>query len=77
MTSFAIQTLESDLHRLDLRFAALRMHQPRVIERLARSIAQNGQLVPVVAVAEQNNQLGTDRWLSAYRSPAPPVAGYR
>jgi ParB family chromosome partitioning protein len=56
MTSFAIQTLESDLHRLDLRSAALRMHQPRVIERLARSIEQNGQLVPVVAVPEQNNR---------------------
>jgi ParB family chromosome partitioning protein len=55
MTSLAIQTLESDLHRLDRRFAALRMRQPRVIERLARSIEPNGQLVPVVAVAEQNN----------------------
>jgi ParB family chromosome partitioning protein len=55
LTSFAIQTLESDLHRLDLRFASLRMHRPRVIDRLARSIEQNGQLVPVVAVAEQNN----------------------
>ncbi len=53
MSSFAIQTLEADLHRLDLRFASLRMRQPRLVERLAHSIAQNGQLVPVVAVAEQ------------------------
>jgi len=52
MTSFGIQTLESDLHRLDLRFGSLRMRQPRVVERLARSIEQSGQLVPLVAVAE-------------------------
>ena len=50
------QTLESDLHRLDLRFASLRLRQPRVVERLARSIEQHGQLVPVVAVAEQANR---------------------
>jgi len=58
MTSFATQTLESDLHRLDLRFASLRMRQPRVVERLAQSIEQNGQLVPLLAVAEQ-----ADRWV--------------
>ncbi len=58
MTSFSHQTLESDLHRLDLRFASLRMRQPRLVERLARSIEQNGQLVPLVAVAEQ-----ADRWV--------------
>jgi len=52
MTNVVSQTLESDLHRLDLRFASLRMRQPRLIERLARSIEQNGQLVPLVAVAE-------------------------
>lgn len=56
MTSFAIQTLESDLHRLDLRFASLRLRQPQVVERLAHSIEQNGQLVPVVAVTEQENR---------------------
>jgi len=56
MKRFDIQTLESDLHRLDLRFASLRMRQPRVVDRLARSIEQNGQLVPVVAVAEQENR---------------------
>jgi ParB family chromosome partitioning protein len=58
MTSFAIQTLESDLHRLELRFACLRMRQPRAVERLAHSIEQNGQWVPVVAVAEQ-----AQRWV--------------
>jgi len=58
MTSFSHQTLESDLHRLDLRFASLRMRQPRLVERLARSIEQNGQLVPLMAVAEQ-----AERWV--------------
>ncbi len=56
MKSIDTQTLESDLHRLDLRFASLRLRQPRAVERLARSIEQSGQLVPVVAVAEQDNR---------------------
>ena len=57
MKRFDTQTLESDLHRLELRFASLRLRQPRMVERLARSIEQDGQLVPVVAVAEP------DRWV--------------
>lgn len=56
MNRLATQTLESDLHRLDLRFGSLRLRQPRVVERLARSIEQDGQWVPVVAVAEQENR---------------------
>jgi ParB-like chromosome segregation protein Spo0J len=53
MSSFGTQTLEADLHRLDLRFAGLRIRQPRAVEQLARSIEQSGQLMPVVAVGEQ------------------------
>jgi len=56
MKCFDIQTLESDLHQLDLRFASLRLRQPRVVDRLARSIEQDGQVVPVVAVAESANR---------------------
>jgi len=56
MKHFDTQALESDLHRLDLRFASLRMRQPHLVDRLARSIEQNGQLVPVVAVPEQENR---------------------
>jgi ParB family transcriptional regulator, chromosome partitioning protein len=52
MSSFGIQTLEADLHRLDLRFASLRVRQPRAVERLVRSIAQSGQLMPVMVVHE-------------------------
>jgi ParB family chromosome partitioning protein len=58
MSSFATQTLEADLHRLDLRFSSLRVRQPRAVERLARSIEQSGRLIPVVAVQEQE-----DRWV--------------
>ena len=58
MKNFDIQTLESDLHRLDLRFASLRLRQSQRVERLARSIEQNGQLVPVVAGGEQK-----ERWV--------------
>jgi len=63
MRSFAIKTLESDLHRLDLRFASLRMRQPRLVEPLARSIEHHGQLVPLVAVAEQERWVLIDGYL--------------
>jgi len=58
MMNFDVQTLESDLHRLDCRFSSLRIQQPRVIDRLTRSIEQNGQLVPLVVVAEH-----AERWV--------------
>ena len=58
MMNFDVQTLESDLHQLDCCFSALRIQQSGVINRLARSIEQNGQLVPLVAVAEQ-----PDHWV--------------
>jgi ParB-like chromosome segregation protein Spo0J len=63
MKTFNTQTLEADLHLLDLRFAALRIRQPRVVDRLARSIEHNGQLVPVVAVAEQDKWVLIDGYL--------------
>ncbi len=52
------QLLESDLHRLELRFAPLRIQQTKAVEALARSIESSGQLIPVVAVAEDQ-----DRWV--------------
>ena len=58
MMNFDVQTLESDLHRLDCCFSALRIQQSRVVDRLARSIEHNGQLVPLVAVIEQ-----PDHWV--------------
>jgi len=45
---------EVDLHRLELRFAPLRVPEPRAVERLVRSIERAGQLVPCVVVASGN-----------------------
>lgn len=47
----AAGVLSLDLHRLDLRYASLRLPDPPAITRLARSIAADGQLVPCIAVA--------------------------
>jgi ParB-like chromosome segregation protein Spo0J len=44
--------LDLDLHRLDLRFASVRLVEPRAVERIARSIAVGGQIVPCIAVAD-------------------------
>jgi hypothetical protein len=41
--------LEIDLHRLDLRFADLRVSDPAAVDRLCRSIERSGQLVPCIA----------------------------
>ncbi len=49
------QLVESDLHRLDLRFAPLRIQQAKAVEALARSMESSGQLTPVVAVAEDKD----------------------
>ena len=46
-----------DLHRLELRYAELRVPDALAITRLARSIAVNGQLVPCIAVAGEGNAL--------------------
>ena len=40
-----------DLHRLDLRFAPVRLIIPGAVSVLAHSIEQNGQLVPCIAVS--------------------------
>ncbi|HWX64424.1 ParB/RepB/Spo0J family partition protein [Bradyrhizobium sp.] len=44
--------LDLDLHRLELRFAAARLMEPRAVEQLARSIERGGQIVPCIVVAE-------------------------
>lgn len=49
--SAAAGVLTLDLHRLDLRYAPLRLPVPPAIVRLARSIEADGQLVPCIAVA--------------------------
>lgn len=49
-----------DLHALIPRFAALRLHDPERLQSLTRSIERNGQLVPVIAVADKKDEL---RWV--------------
>ncbi len=50
--AFTIEPMCADLHRLARPFAALRIQAPSTVDRLARSIEQYGQIVPVVVVAE-------------------------
>lgn len=59
-----------ELHRLQLRFAEIRLHSPRAIEQLARSLEQCGQRVPCIAVCEVSG--GTEQWvlIDGYRRVA-------
>ena len=52
MDTAAPQALEVDLHRLDLRFADVRLLEPRAVDALARSIEQSGQLIACIAVPD-------------------------
>ncbi len=49
-----------DLHALIPRFAALRLHDPKRLQSLIRSIERNGQLAPVIAVPDEKEDL---RWV--------------
>jgi ParB-like chromosome segregation protein Spo0J len=51
MTPLHSHCLDLDLHRLDLRFAASRLVEPRAVARLAESIERCGQIVPCIVVA--------------------------
>ena len=42
--------LEIDLHLLELRFAGARLIEAQAVEKLARSIERDGQIVPCVVV---------------------------
>ena len=53
-TSTACQV---DLHRLDLRFAPMRLPEPRAVERLAASIERCGQLIACIAVPDGDERL--------------------
>jgi ParB family chromosome partitioning protein len=70
--SAAAGVLTLDLHRLDLRYASLRLPDPPAITRLARSIAADGQLVPCIAVAGEGEAfilVDGYRRIAALRSP--------
>ncbi len=46
-----------DIHALSRRFATLRLNDPHRLESLRRSIEHNGQLVPVIAVPDEQADL--------------------
>lgn len=46
-----------DIHALSRRFATLRLNDPQRLENLTRSIERNGQLAPVIAVADEQDDL--------------------
>lgn len=52
----AAQATEVDLQRLELRYAAARLIEPRAIAALAHSIEQNGQLIACIAVPDANGK---------------------
>ena len=54
MNTLSTELRDADLHQLQLPFAALRINAPAAIDTLARSIEQQGQLVPVMAVAQSD-----------------------
>jgi len=49
-----------ELHQLLAQFASLRVHEPRRLQKLIRSIERQGQLMPVVAVPADEEEV---RWV--------------
>jgi ParB-like chromosome segregation protein Spo0J len=47
--------LDVDLHLLELRFAGVRLIDPQAVEKLARSIERDGQIVPLIVVGVSPN----------------------
>ena len=47
--------LDVDLHLLELRFAGSRLIEPQAVEKLARSIERDGQIVPLIVVGVSPN----------------------
>ena len=52
MNTVEAERRELEHHQLERRFAALRLPDPRALERLSRSLERSGQLSPCIAVAE-------------------------
>ena len=50
--------LDLDLHRLQLRFASIRLVEPRAVARIAHSIERCGQVVPCIVVAASDGTGG-------------------
>jgi ParB/RepB/Spo0J family partition protein len=52
-----VARLEVDLHLLELRFAGARLIEPQAVEKLARSIERDGQIVPCVVVSGSSSNV--------------------
>src|SRR5215475_12012008 len=52
--------LEVDLHLLELRFASARLIEPQAVEKLARSIERDGQIVPCIVAAPPPGTSGAE-----------------
>jgi ParB family transcriptional regulator, chromosome partitioning protein len=52
--------LEVDLHLLELRFAGARLIEPQAVEKLARSIERDGQIVPCIVAATSSETSGAE-----------------
>lgn len=59
MDNIATTTLQIDLHRLEPRFAHLRVHNPQRLNTMAQSIERDGQQMPVIAIPFEEK----DRWV--------------
>ena len=55
MNTVQTERRELEHHQLERRFAALRLPDPRALERLSRSLERSGQLSPCIAVAEADS----------------------
>jgi ParB family transcriptional regulator, chromosome partitioning protein len=54
--------LHVDQHLLELRFAGARLIEPEAVEKLARSIERDGQIVPlIVVVSSSSDAEGAER----------------
>jgi len=56
MSAITPNGLELDLHRLELRFASARLHEPQAVEQLARSIERCGQIIACIAVPDPGSE---------------------
>src|SRR5262245_66395538 len=50
-----VARLDVDLHLLELRFEGARLIEPQAVEKLARSIERDGQIVPLIVVGGSPN----------------------
>jgi ParB family transcriptional regulator, chromosome partitioning protein len=50
--------LDVDLHLLELRFAGARLMEAQAVEKLARSIERDGQIVPLIVVGSPDSSEG-------------------